>query len=683
MIRPNHLRAGVSGSWITALLLCWFALAANGGATFAQTPPADGTTAGQTPAAVQTIADTGTAVGHPIDPTPSKHQLREAETAYLAGAKKLEHDDLDAAEAEFKRALRLDPANRNYAIAISVAREHRVTELVKASTQARQTGDAGKAETLLAEARAIDPENPFVLEHSGPFVMPEQGPGRASAAGVATTAVADREQMLQAPAKEAWRIEGPKLAGAIRLDPDDIVKSHHLNGSTADVIRNVALAYGIRAVIDSSVDQKTLRFDLEDVDYQRAMSVAMSMGHVFAVPVDEKTILVAKDDSGTRGRLERQLQETIYLPGLTTDQINELAQVVKSVFEVKQASIETQLGALVVRAPQDILDPLNVTLKDLIDGSGEVMIEVKLYEVDTTHNTNIGTTLPTQFNVFNVYEAANQIVNSNQAIVQAAIAQGLIPPGTSNLDIAIALVRAGLVQSSIAQNLLGVFGGGLTMTGISSSTATTINFGLNSSESRVLDDVQMRVGDHQAAIFREGNKYPITQSTYSTGLSTAVSPLSTASINGVPLSKLLSQFSGGSSVTIPQVTYEDLGVTLKATPVIEKSGRINLLLDLKIEALAGSTLGGNPILESRQFATDLTVGNGESALMVSSVTQNEALAMTGLPGLSELPGFQMPTQQTAQKQNTQLVVVVTPHVVRRRSDLFAGPRMPTRALAEE
>jgi Flp pilus assembly secretin CpaC len=166
-------------------------------------------------------------------------------------------------------------------------------------------------------------------------------------------------------------------------------------------------------------------------------------------------------------------------------------------------------------------------------------------------------------------------------------------------------------------------------------------------------------------------------------LSTAASSaLSGASINGVPVSSLLQQYAGGSSATIPQVTYEDLGITLKATPVIEKSGRINLLLDLKIEALAGTSLDGNPVLESRQFSTDLTVADGESALMVSNVTRSESAAMTGMPGLSELPGFQLPLEDTVQKSGNQLVVVVTPHVVRRRSDLIAGPRIPTRALAD-
>lgn len=676
-MRPPYLRAVVGSCTIAASLLCCIAVSSAG--SLAQTTVADG--------AAQTQQSPAGVVGHPIESTPSKRQAREAETAYLAGAKKLEQDDLDAAETQFQRALKLDPGNRNYAIAISVTRQHRVTEIVHRATQARQAGDETKANTLLAEARAIDPENPLVIEHSGPFVQRPQTPDAAriaEAVGNSAAPLADHAQMLAAmhPDPE-WKIDAPVLAGAIRIAPDSGLKSHHLNGSATVVIGNVARAYGITAIVDDSVEQKMLRFNLENVDYQQAMSVLMSMTNTFTSAVDEKTIIVAKDDSANRQRLERQLQETIYMPGLSNDQINELAQVVKSVFDVKQSSIQTGLGSILVRAPQDVLAPLNITLRDLMDGSGEVMVEVKLYEVDSTHATDAGGAIPTQFSVFNVDQAANAIVNANQALVQQGIAQGLITPGTSNLVIALALIKLGLVQSSLASNLIGVIGGGLIQTGISASTNTTFNLSLNSSDSRALDDVQLRVGDRQPATFREGNKYPITSSTYSTGLSTAASSaLSNASINGVPVASLLKQYAGGSSATIPQVTYEDLGVTLKATPVIEKSGRINLLLDLKIEALAGSSLDGNPVLESRQFASDLTVADGESALMVSNVTRNESAAMTGLPGLSELPGFQLPLEDIGQRTSNQLVVVVTPHIVRRRSELIAGPRIPTRPLAD-
>jgi general secretion pathway protein D len=191
--------------------------------------------------------------------------------------------------------------------------------------------------------------------------------------------------------------------------------------------------------------------------------------------------------------------------------------------------------------------------------------------------------------------------------------------------------------------------------------------------------VQIRVGDRQAATFREGTRYPITTSTYSSGLSTAASSLSNATINGVNVGSLLSQFAGGTSATIPQVTYEDLGITLEATPTIQNTGRMNLLLNLKIEALGSGSANGIPVLENRQFKSDLTVADGESVLMVTYVSRSEVGAMTGVPGLSELPGFQVPLQGNVEKDQSQLVVVVTPHIVRRRSDLVAGPRIPVRA----
>ena len=608
------------------------------------------------------------ATGH--EGAPGKRQLREAEDAYLDGAKKLEHDELNAAEAQFQKALKLDPENRTYAMAISVVREHRVAALVQGVSKARQAGDDRRAETLLAEARQIDPQNPLVTEHSGPFVrQPAHVP--VTAEELASQAVANSGNEPSEP----WRIEAPALAGAIELKPSAGVKSLHLRGSSADVIRRVALDFGIRAIIDESVENKTLRLDLDNVTYPQAMAALMDMADVFAVPVDETSIMVARENSADRDRLERQMVETVNIPGLSPDELNELAQVIRSVFSVQKLSVEPAHGAIVIRAPEDILGPMNQTLKGLMEGAGEVMIEVKLYEMDTTRSTNIGGALPSQFNVFSVDQEANSIVSQNESIVQQAIAQGLIPAGTSNLDIALALIQLGLVQSSLASNLIGVIGGGLTQTGVSAATNFTFNLALNTSDTRMLDDVQMRVGDRQDATFREGEKYPIVTSTYSTGLSTAASSLANQTINGVSLSSLLSQYSGGTSVTIPQVTYEDLGVTLKATPTIQRSGRVGLALDMKIESLSGSSLDGNPVLNSRQFATGLSLGDGESALMVSNVSRSETNALSGFPGLSDLPGFETPTEESVEKDTGQLVVVVTPHIIRRRADLIAGPRI--------
>ena len=707
MTHLNQLRAFGISRRLAVGLLCCLAVLTRSEAALVQTEATQGQDAGvaaqkapsQTESGVpsQPVENSGTATtvvavgASGSGPVQGKRQLREAESAYLSGAKKLEHDDLNAAEIDFQRALKLDPANRNYAIAISVARQHRLNELVQQATKARQTGDQEKAETLLAEARSIDPDNPIVLEHSGPFyVSNASAPQTVAALGqtstnkedgrAATATLADRAKLIAGAEGDRRSIlQAPVLAGAIHLTPIEGVKSFHLRGASADVLRQVAGTYGINAAVDDSVDRKNLRFDLENVTYQKAMEVLLSMTHTFAATVDETGIVVARDDATNRGRLEPQLQETIYVPGYSAAEITELVSVAKNIFGVKQ--IDTSQGNIVVRAPENVLDPLNRTLQDLINAAGEVMVEVKLYEVDMTHMVNAGGNVPTQFSVFNVDQAANQVVNANQTIVQQAIAQGLVPPGTSNLEIALALINLGLVKSSLAANLIGVIGGGALQTGISASTNTTFNLGLNSTDTRALDDVQQRVGDHQAATFREGTRYPIVSSSYSTGLSTAGSALGNATINGVSVASLLQQYAGGTSATIPQVTYEDLGVTLKATPVIQRSGQISLSIDLKIEALSGSTNDGNPVLNNRQFTSGLTVGDGESVLMVSNVSKTELAAMTGIPGLSELPGFQMPTEDNAQKDSSQLVVLVTPHIVRRPPDLLLGPRIPVPAQA--
>jgi len=598
---------------------------------------------------------------------PDKKQLREAEAAYLSGAKKLDHDELDGAERDFVRALQIDPENQKYAIAISVAREHRVTELVQQSTQARLAGNAQKAQALLEQAREMDPQNPIVLEHSQPdSVSPSAQKGQPSAAA---TVLADATA-------QPWHIEAASIGGPINLQPSDDVKSFETRGQSNNLFRDVARQYGIRVVLEPSVESKNIYFSLQNVKYESAMFVLMTMTHTFAVPLDEHTILIALDSTANRQRLDRQLQETIEVPGATTQKLQDIANVIRNIFSLKDAVVDASAARIIVRGPQSVFGPLNRTLEPLMETAGEVMLEVRLYEVNKSTTTEVGTRLPTQFTAFNVDQAARQIVNDNQSLVQQAIAQGYISSTASNLQIALALIGAGLVQSDLAKNLIGVFGGGILQTGVASTTSLlTLNLSRSASETRTLDHVQLRVNDREEAIFRAGTRYPITTSTYTTGLSTPASALSNTTINGVNVANLLPQFAGGTSATIPQVSYEDLGVTLKAKPTFQAGGRISMQLDLTIQALSGSGLNDIPVLLNRHFVTALTVADGESALMTSAVSKTESAAISGIPGLSELPGLHPPTEKDTIRDSGQLVLVVTPHIVKRRMNDVAGPRM--------
>jgi general secretion pathway protein D len=602
-----------------------------------------------------TFALCGTCLAQSPAPSsaPTKHQIQAADDAYLAGARLLDHDDVSAAEIQFEKAAKLNPANNDYAMAYSITHQRHITELVQQSGKARLLGQNEKAETLLAEARLLDPQNNIVVQSVDPGGLPR----------------------VFHPKIEPWIREGPAIAGPVTLLPNPGPKSFHLHADEQDVIQQVLSSYGIAATFDESVPRQNLRFDLDDSPYQQAVPILLNMAHLFAVPLDPKSVFIAKDTPENRQRLERQLQETIYIPGMTNEQMDELGNVVRNVFDVKQLTVDKSAGTLVIRAPQETLTYVNLTLADLIDGGSEVMIDLKLYAVDKTNQRNIGAQLPQQVGLYNVNAAAQNLVSSNQSIVNQAIAQGLIPAGSSNITIALALIASGLVQSTLLSSTVGFFGGGLTATGVTTNQNPAFNLALTSSDTRALNDIQIRVGDRQPATFRVGQRYPITTATYSSGVATTSSALANVSINGVSAASLLNAATG-TAITIPQIQYEDLGLTLKATPIVQRSGAVKMHLDLKIEALTGGSVSNIPILNSQQFASDVTVADGDTALMVGSLTKSESASISGYPVLADLPGFQTATaDKVTTTDSSQLILLVTPHVMRRRTNLTAGPRI--------
>jgi len=598
----------------------------------------------------------------------SATNAQRAEDAYLAGARLLDRHDLAAAQAEFARACKLNPARANYGMAFALTREHRVSELVEAAAKERLTGNPQQADTLFAQAAAIDPSDERILEHQ------QAGTSLKTSTAVRATIAPE-----------------PSFAPPIHIAPEAGDKSIHLRGDARTVISGIASVYGLKVDFDGSFSEippAQLKIDLDSVAYNRAMPLALNMAHAFSVPVDTHTLIIAHDTQENRARLERQVEETIYVPASTPEQLNELSYIVKSVFDVKRVAIASSSGTILVRAPQTTISALNETLEDLIDGGSEVMLEIKLVSVDVNQTLNTGLTTPTSVGAFNIYQEAQSIVSSNSTLVSSLISSGgYVPSGNNIKDTiyeALLLVLSGAVSNANVSNLIAVVGHlyptpSASALGLDETGGITFNFGLSNSDSRALDDLSVRVGDRQTATLRVGERYPITTATYSSGVSSSTaSSLAGVTINGVSASSLLNQYLGSaSSQTIPQVQYEDLGITLKTTPTVLKSGMVNMAISLKIEALAGTSANNIPVLTNSVFESSITVQDGKTAMMLSSLSKTESASIAGLPGLSELPGFeQSAADDLKTKNSSELVLMVTPHIVRHRNSLTASRRIP-------
>ena len=582
---------------------------------------------------------------------PSARQRKTAEKFYSEGVRAMEKGDVDAAEKAFAQAVKLDPSNRDYALDLQIASQHRVTKLVQDADKARIKGQPDVARAKLAEALALDPKNPEVSQHIYDL------------AKLASTASPDGS--LNAT-----------FAPAIELTPKPGKQSFHFRSTEQEVLRRVLDAYGLRMVDDGSLASQTVRFDADDVDYAQAAHLLNLATHSFIVPLDPVRVLVAKDTKENHDKYDRLSLETLYLPGLTAAEFSDMSNLAKNVFGVQQATVQPGAGTLTVRAPVDTLAALNRTFADLLDGKSEVLLDVKIYDVENTRTTVVGVQLPQTTSVFNVSSEVNSVISSNSSLVQQIISSGLAGAGDFTAIAAI-LIASGEVTGSILNQPFATFGNGLGLTGLTSNGVTG-NLSLNVTDTRSLDQVQIRLEDNAEGTIRVGTRYPITTSSYSSIASTSVNipGITTAGLSGILGGLGISTSALSTAAPIPQVQYQDLGLIFKVTPRIERNDDVVLKLDYKIQALEGSSLNGLPVLTNQSYTADIRLRNGASALVVGDLSRQESNAVSGNPGLSELPGFTAFSAATKEYDVSNLAILVTPHILRRRRNDLTGPAIP-------
>jgi general secretion pathway protein D len=608
--------------------------------------------------------------------TISPKQAREADDAYLDGAKHVEHKDLAAAERDFEKAAQLNPNNRDYELALIVTRENYVTELVQHAAQARARGETARADALLDQARAVDPDNRVVSQHFETAAAPATGHAKGSKGPGLFYSSID-------PLKFPMQDIASTLSGPVELTPLAGKHDVHLHGDPQSVIRNLYSLYGISVTFDASVKGgPPINLDMKDVAFAGATHVLDMAANIFAVPVQPKAVLIAKDTQENRDALMPQVEETLYLPGHTNDEMQELANVARNIFDVKEVTASATGGYMLLRGNEQVLREVNAVYDDMLDGNPEVLFDVSLYEIDMTVDNNVGAALPTSISGFDLLSSAQTLISSNQSLLNQAIAGGALTltgsAGAQTLEEVFFLVAAGATGASQFTTLLGYIGtdGGLPLIGTAVG-GTTFNLGLNSTDVRMLDAVQIRSSNRQPGTFRVGSRYPVVTGTYSSGVSSSLaSSLSGLNVNGTSVSSLLSQFLGSSTASIPQFQYEDLGITLKLTPQVHHNDEVSLALDLKVEALGGTSINSIPILDNRALTSTITVPAGQTAMLATLVSTSETKALTGLPGLSELPGFQG-TEQDRQKDSTELLITITPHIVRGGRVQIASKRLAT------
>lgn len=559
---------------------------------------------------------------------PSKKEAKEAKSAFAAGVKQQHAKHLEEAFEAFDKAASLAPHNLDYVTARELVRQQMVFEDLQQGNTAASQGRQTEALADFRSALQLDPKNDFA------------------------------EQQLRDAAKEWAPQTSPvprvlKDVGELRVQPDALTGSFHYRGNGTDLLTQVARAFGIVAAFDESVVSRPVQFDIDGVDFYQAMQAASAVTHTFWTPLQQKQIYIAAESAENHRKFDRMALRTFYLPGATTPtDLTAITSLLRTLFDIKLVNSNTQEGTITVRAPQDMLDAATKVLEGLDTSRPEIMLEVRIYQINHTLMRNIGLQIPNQFQLFNIPAAALLALGGQniQSLINQLISSGGINQANSQgLQALLAQLQG--QQNSIFSQPVATFGNGTTLMGVSLGTLGA-QLSVNEGWVKDLQNLTVRASQGEDASVRIGSRYPV--------LNASFAPI----FNSSAISQVIQNNSF--QAPFPSFSYEDLGITLKARPTVNGDSVVSLQLDLKLRNLIGQSVNGVPIIANREFQGSLSLMDGEPAVVAGAISTSEQSSMTGIPGLGAVPGLnQVMTTNAKQTEEDELLIVITPRVVSR------------------
>jgi len=338
---------------------------------------------------------------------------------------------------------------------------------------------------------------------------------------------------------------------------------------------------------------------------------------------------------------------TFYIPGSgAPQQLQEVVNSLRTLFEFKFVSQSASSSTVTVRAPQAMLEAATQFLGQLNGEPPEVLLDLKVFQVSHSYMRNMGLHLPNNFSLYNIPIAALTALGGQN--IQQLLQQ--LAAGGNSQALAALLAQLESQASSLFAQPLATFGGGLTFMGLSLDQLSAV-LSVNESSIRQINHVQLRASQQKDATFKLGERYPIINASYSAGLSAAA------------LQAIGSQTSSISLA--PSFTYEDIGLTLKAKPLIHNNSDVALDLEVQIQSLGTTVTNGVPDILNRQYKGGIMVKEGEQAVVAGMITKSDENSLTGLPFFSEVPGLgYLTSQKGKQEEDDELLILITPHVVR-------------------
>jgi len=557
----------------------------------------------------------------------TKKDLKEAREAFARGVKLHEHRRLEDALEQFQKASQLVPRDMQYLTAREMVKAKLVFDHVERGNSLLLQNAREPAAAEFRAALKLDPDNQFAQgrleEATRPELTPLPDPLRAR--------VSESEE--------------------IHLQPSDDRATFHFTGDAHSLFTQIAAAYKMTVQFDDSVSNRRVTFNVDNLDFFTALRLACQVSKTMWAALDSHQFLLLANNPENHKQYDRMSLATIRVPPHSTPQETaELVNVIRNTLELRFVSSGQTADIIEVRGPQRAVEACARLMQQLDNQRPQLMLDVRIYQISHQLTRNVGLHVPNTFNLFNIPAVALAGLggqNIQQLINQLIASGGINQAGSTSLSGLLAQLTG--QQNSIFSQPLATFGGGLTLMGLSMDQLSA-QLSVNESWLRTLDELTMRAGQGADAMFHLGERFPIQNASYA--------PI----FNSPQISQVL----GNQSYIppFPSVSYEDLGLQVKAKPTIHGDGSVSLQLELQVRSLTGQADNGVPVISNREYKGSIRLNDGEPAFLAGEVSETDTKSMSGIPGLGFVPLLNKAmVTNTKQENQDELMIVITPHVL--------------------
>ena len=477
------------------------------------------------------------------------------------------------------------------------------SKLYKQGRDAEMKGRISEAYLLYSQAAALEPDNRIYWARSQALqtramIASKVMPPTAPAPAADPALAAVTGSLTPQDLAEARRPQPPR---SVKATPGR--KTLDFQGDAKSLFEQVARAYGLDTVFDGDYPSgRVFRFRLDQVDYLEALHSLEAATTSFAVPLSQRLLMVAKDTPQKRLQVEPAAAVTIAIPEpVSLQDAQELARSVQQLCDIRRLLVDTTRRQVFIRDTVSKVRLAENLFAQLLHHRPVVMIEMQFMEVSSNSILNYGFALPTSvpLNYFGGF------MHSAPAAIS----------GISNFA---------------------TFGGGRTLLGLGIASAAAIAT-LNKSGGQSFMQAQIRTVDGQPASLHVGDKYPILTAYYNTGVA------------------------GQTTNIPPSFNFEDLGLVLKVTPHVHGTEETTLETEAEFKVLSGQSVNGIPVISNRKFQCQVRLRTGEWAVLNGILTSSQARSISGIAGLSSLPGLgPLFRQHTKSHDESELLLLFRP-----------------------